>query len=81
MIVGIDDMREVFFCGGFDVSQGITSLPLQGPFCIWMPVQGPVAYQVQSGFLTSDVISLNGDQVIPSSFEQVTKIRLVSLLV
>src|SRR5262245_61743420 len=35
------------------LSHGITSRPL----LVWMPTPGPVAYQVQSGFLTSRVMS------------------------
>src|ERR1700730_17311846 len=45
------------------LSQGTTSRPLLS----WMPTPGPVAYQVQFGFVTSLVISAGVLQVAPSS--------------
>src|SRR6266550_3754208 len=45
------------------LSQGTISRPL----FVWMPTPGPVAYQVQSTFLTSFVISTGFAQVSPSS--------------
>ena len=49
-------------------SQGTTSRPLRS--CT--PWQGPVAYQVHSGRLTSREISTGADQVRPSSALRVT---------
>src|SRR5262245_22999642 len=44
------------------LSHGITSRPL----LVWMPTPGPVAYQLQSGFFTSRVMSAGLLQVAPS---------------
>src|SRR5262245_38636310 len=59
------------------LSQGTTSRPLVG----WMPTPGPVAYQVQSGFLTSLVISAGFSHVLPSSVLFVIQTVRVPLLV
>ena len=46
-----------------------------------MPAPGPVAYHVQAGRFTSDVISAGRDQLSPSSPLRATKTRRVSWLV
>src|SRR5678815_3966008 len=62
-------------------SQGMTSRPVCGPQCNWMPAPGPVAYHVQFVSFTSAVISHGLDQERPSSLELLTYTRRVSLLV
>ena len=52
-----------FFVSASTKSHGITSRP----FFVWIPMPGPVAYQVHSGFFTSLVISTGLLQVTPSS--------------
>src|SRR5262245_44566562 len=52
-----------FFVSASTKSQGITRRPL----FVWIPIPGPVAYQVHSGFFTADVISTGFDHVTPSS--------------
>src|SRR5436190_12545415 len=58
------------------LSQGMRSRPLLS----WMPTPGPVAYHVQSGFLTSFVISTGFAHVAPSSVDFVTQTVRVPLL-
>ena len=73
--------EKYFFVPASIWSQGMTSRPLCGPRCNWMPAPGPVAYHVQLVSFTSAVISRALDQVRPSSLELLTNTRRVSLLV
>src|SRR5581483_332664 len=51
------------------------------PARVWIPTPGPVAYQVQSGRLTSRVISTGFDQEAPSSVLLLTQTERGPLLV